>query len=244
MKLMSASCSLLLAAAPASAHHAFAVEFDAKNCADVTGVLTKVDYENPHAYIFVDVKDAAGRPCRRRSSCRRRRTCKRGGATLPVLNASLNKEVLVRGCASQERRGQPLRGVVHQAGRRHRAAPGAGRRRHLRHQDLEITMKMHIGVMLAAALRCCRWRPAAQEQKRLRRSAGQRQAGAAAAGRPDAAHGGRQAGPLGRLVPGPDRARRTPGASCPTSASEEDPIPFQPWAEAKSKAMTPGRSSS
>jgi hypothetical protein len=35
------SCLLiLLAASPARAHHAFAAEFDAKNCADVTGVLT------------------------------------------------------------------------------------------------------------------------------------------------------------------------------------------------------------
>ena len=41
---------VLVAAAPARAHHAFAAEFDAKNCADVTGVLTKVAYENPHAY--------------------------------------------------------------------------------------------------------------------------------------------------------------------------------------------------
>ena len=64
-----------LASAPASAHHAFAVEFDAKNCSDITGVLTKVSYENPHAYIFVDAKErsAAGR-AERRSSSRRRRT--------------------------------------------------------------------------------------------------------------------------------------------------------------------------
>jgi hypothetical protein len=52
---------LLFAASPAPAHHAFAVEFDAKNCADITGVLTKVNYENPHAhaYLFMNVKNAA-----------------------------------------------------------------------------------------------------------------------------------------------------------------------------------------
>ena len=66
---------LLVASAPASAHHAFAVEFDAKNCSDITGILTKVSYENPHAYIFVDAKKAEpARWCRRRSSSRRRRT--------------------------------------------------------------------------------------------------------------------------------------------------------------------------
>ena len=49
-----------LTSAPAFAHHAFAVEFDAKNCSDIKGILTKVSYENPHAYIFVDAKNAAG----------------------------------------------------------------------------------------------------------------------------------------------------------------------------------------
>jgi hypothetical protein len=62
------------AAAPASAHHAFAAEFDAKNCSDVTGVLTKVDYENPHAYIFADGRTQPARLRRRRSSSRRRQT--------------------------------------------------------------------------------------------------------------------------------------------------------------------------
>lgn len=46
---------VVLAAAPARAHHAFAAEFDAKNCSDVHGVLTRVNYENPHAYIFLNV---------------------------------------------------------------------------------------------------------------------------------------------------------------------------------------------
>ena len=38
----------------------FAVEFDANACADVTGVLTKVNSENPHAYLFLNTKNAAG----------------------------------------------------------------------------------------------------------------------------------------------------------------------------------------
>lgn len=86
----------LLAAAPVRAHHAFAVEFDAKNCADVTGVLTKVSYENPHAYLFMNVNgDEATFQLSSTSNLRR------GGATQPVLNASLNKEVVIRGCASR-----------------------------------------------------------------------------------------------------------------------------------------------
>jgi hypothetical protein len=92
--------ALLMAAAPASAHHAFAVEFDAKNCADISGVLTKVDYENPHAYIFVDAKEN-GQTVKKTFQLSSTSNLKRGGATLPVLNASLNKEVLVRGCSSR-----------------------------------------------------------------------------------------------------------------------------------------------
>ena len=91
----------LLASAPASAHHAFAVEFDAKNCSDVAGVLTKVNYENPHAYLFVDVKDAAGKTETATFQLSSTSNLRRGGATPAVLNASLGKEVVVRGCASR-----------------------------------------------------------------------------------------------------------------------------------------------
>ena len=92
---------LVVVAAPASAHHAFAVEFDAKACADVTGVLKKVNYENPHAYLFVEVKNAAGQAEEATFQLSSTSNLKRGGATLPVLNASLNKEVVVRGCGSR-----------------------------------------------------------------------------------------------------------------------------------------------
>ena len=86
----------LAASAPASAHHAFAAEFDAKNCSDVTGILTKVAYENPHAYIFLNVNGEETTFQLSSTS-----NLRRGGATPAVLNASLNKEVLVRGCASK-----------------------------------------------------------------------------------------------------------------------------------------------
>jgi len=92
---------LLAAAAPTSAHHAFAVEFDAKACADVSGVLTKVNYENPHAYLFMNVKNAAGQVEEATFQLSSTSNLRRGGATPAVLNASLNKEVLIRGCGSR-----------------------------------------------------------------------------------------------------------------------------------------------
>jgi hypothetical protein len=87
---------VVVASAPMSAHHAFAAEFDAKNCSDVTGTLTKVAYENPHAYIFLNVNGEETTFQLSSTS-----NLRRGGATPAVLNASLNKEVLVRGCASK-----------------------------------------------------------------------------------------------------------------------------------------------
>jgi hypothetical protein len=83
-------------AVPAQAHHAFAAEFDAKNCTDVVGVLSKVSYENPHAYLFLNVNgEEATFQLSSTSNLRR------GGATVAAFNASMNKEVTVRGCASR-----------------------------------------------------------------------------------------------------------------------------------------------
>ncbi len=92
---------ILLVSAPASAHHAFAVEFDAKACSDVTGVLTKVNYENPHAYIFVNTKGAGGQVEEATFQLSSTSNLRRGGATSAVLNASIGKEVVVRGCGSR-----------------------------------------------------------------------------------------------------------------------------------------------
>jgi Family of unknown function (DUF6152) len=51
---------LLLAGQPVLAHHAFAAEFDAAKPVKLTGAVTKVEWTNPHAWIYVDVKDEKG----------------------------------------------------------------------------------------------------------------------------------------------------------------------------------------
>lgn len=54
-------CGLMVAAVPAFAHHGFSVEFDASKCMNLHGTLSGVDWENPHAYFRMDVKDADGK---------------------------------------------------------------------------------------------------------------------------------------------------------------------------------------
>jgi hypothetical protein len=44
--------------APVSAHHSFAAEFDATQKVSLTGVVTKVEWTNPHVWFWVNVKDA------------------------------------------------------------------------------------------------------------------------------------------------------------------------------------------
>lgn len=52
--------SLLLGAGPVLAHHSFMSEFDLSKPITVKGVLTKVEFINPHAVFYLDVIDERG----------------------------------------------------------------------------------------------------------------------------------------------------------------------------------------
>jgi hypothetical protein len=53
--------SVLVMGASASAHHSFSSEYDASKPVTLNGVVTKVEWMNPHVYFYVNVKDDTGK---------------------------------------------------------------------------------------------------------------------------------------------------------------------------------------
>ena len=99
---MAAVCLYLLGVArPASAHHAFAAEFEKDKCADFTGTLTNIDWENPHAYFTMDVKGNDGKTVQMTFETSSLSTLKRAGTSKADFVNGYGKGVTVRGCPAK-----------------------------------------------------------------------------------------------------------------------------------------------
>ena len=95
---------VLYAAAPSSAHHSFAAEFDGTKCRDFTGTLTKVEWANPHGFFYVDIKDPDGTVHNWSFQTYALITLRRAGTTRELFLDNVGKELWVRGCLARNGR--------------------------------------------------------------------------------------------------------------------------------------------
>lgn len=91
----------LVGVAPAFAHHGFAVEFDGSKCTTMQGTLTGVDWQNPHAYFHMDVKDANGNVSSWTFETLSVVAMKRGGTERQEFIDNIGKTISVRGCPAK-----------------------------------------------------------------------------------------------------------------------------------------------
>ena len=106
-----AMCCLLVLAVSAFAHHGFNVEFDKDRCSDLTGLLSALYWENPHAYFDVDVKEASGTMVTWHLEMITPNALKRNGTTREDFQTSMGKSVSARFCPTKVG-GTPYRGTA------------------------------------------------------------------------------------------------------------------------------------
>ena len=96
-----AVCGLLVSAGSASAHHGFGVEFDGSKCMDLKGTLTGVLWENPHAYVQLDVTDASGNKVEWHLEMITPNALKRNGTTKQDFSENMGKLMNARACPAK-----------------------------------------------------------------------------------------------------------------------------------------------
>jgi hypothetical protein len=109
--ILSVVVVLMVGAVPGFAHHGFAVEFDSTRCMDLKGTLTGVDWENPHAYFHMDVKNADGKVESWSLETISPNSMKRSGTTRQDFLNSVGKTVATRACPTKPG-GTPYRGTA------------------------------------------------------------------------------------------------------------------------------------
>jgi uncharacterized protein DUF6152 len=88
-------------AGAAFAHHGFGVEFDGTKCMDLKGTLTGLVWENPHAYVEMDVTDASGSTVKWHLEMITPNALKRNGTTRQDFDANMGKLMNARACPAK-----------------------------------------------------------------------------------------------------------------------------------------------
>lgn len=99
--LLAAVAGLFLAAVPTFSHHGFGVEFDGSKCLDLHGTLTDIDWENPHAYVHLDVKGADGKTVPWSLEMITPNALKRNGTTRQDFLTQIGKPMAARACPAK-----------------------------------------------------------------------------------------------------------------------------------------------
>jgi len=95
-----AVAGLLVLAVPALAHHSFAAEYDANNPVTLKGTVTKIEWTNPHARVYIDVKGADGALTNWNMELASPNALQRNGWTRRSLN--VGDEVTIQGSAAKD----------------------------------------------------------------------------------------------------------------------------------------------
>lgn len=96
--ILSALPAILICAPPLAAHHSFAAEFDANRTVRLSGVLTGVDWSNPHSHFYIDVKDVSW-------------VCEAGGPGILMRHGVQKKDLKIGGLITVE--GYPAKDGSH-----------------------------------------------------------------------------------------------------------------------------------
>ena len=100
LAVLAATVGLLVPTAPMLAHHSFAAEYDATKPVSLKGIVTKVEWTNPHSRFYIDVKDDNGTVTNWNFELASPNVLVRSGWTRKTLN--IGDEITVEGSAAKD----------------------------------------------------------------------------------------------------------------------------------------------
>ena len=103
--------AVFFASVPAFAHHGYATEFDITKCENLKGTLSGVEWENPHAFFHIDVKDSDGKVNTWRLETISPNSLKRSGTTREDVLTNVGKPAVARICPTKPG-GTPYKGTA------------------------------------------------------------------------------------------------------------------------------------